>query len=130
MTKMIALKPHRYGPKQYKPGDTYEVTKPSDVHLVRVLGWSKEATATTAAATAATTAPGAPKGKGKAYGRRDMVAAPAAPIETVVQTAERAPGGDAGGAASDANTFAEQTPSAKDEPAKGEYTRRGATEAE
>lgn len=104
MTKMIALKPHRYGSRQLKPGEAYEVTKPSDLRLVRALGWSKDAPSTTASAAAAQ-APSAPKGKGKGYGRRDLVAAPAEPIKTVVETAE-----EAAAPVADANTIAEQTP--------------------
>jgi len=39
--QMTALKAHRYGPRQYRPGDEYEA-KQTDVRLIKALGWAKE----------------------------------------------------------------------------------------
>lgn len=38
--QMTTLKAHRYGNRQYKPGEDHEV-KATDVRLLRALGWVK-----------------------------------------------------------------------------------------
>lgn len=120
MTKVIALKPHRYGSRQYQTGQEYEIRRSDELRLYTILGWVAECSAVSPVAAPA---PQIEQPKPRTYARRDLIAetpvAVEAPVEQLVQPVETTAGAPA-------DQPEETQPAAEAKPRRT-YRRRDAT---